>query len=94
MEPMITISVKDYNKLVRSSGEKRVAEILEVVVDNVVKGLDSVRFGGSFNVVNTLQSFIKQLQSEEFSFEKVLECYKNNKRLKSPEGNKEGNASV
>ncbi len=30
---MVTISVKDYNELVRSSGEKRVLGLLEIIVN-------------------------------------------------------------
>lgn len=32
MEPMVTISVKDYNELVRNSGDKRVLELLTIIV--------------------------------------------------------------
>lgn len=31
MEPMVTISVKDYNELVRNSGDKRVLELLTIL---------------------------------------------------------------
>ena len=33
MEPMVTISVKDYNELVRNSGDKRVLELLTIIVN-------------------------------------------------------------
>lgn len=37
MEPMVTISVKDYNALVRSCGNKRVVELLKVIVEYLTK---------------------------------------------------------
>lgn len=76
MEPMVTISVKDYNGLVRSCGNKRAVEILNIVVDTIRKDPEAPFLHGYNKVLETLQTFIKQLQSDKFSFEEVMERFK------------------
>lgn len=91
MEPMVTISVKDYNKLVRSCSNKHAVELLKVILDIVLNDSNKVCLGNRYvNVVDTLQSIIRQLQSEEFSFEEVMERYKNDLHHESTEEDKEG----
>lgn len=55
MEPMVTISVKDYNELVRNSCDKRVIEILKFII-NCVKEKSAVaeRYYLNFDVVEVL----------------------------------------
>lgn len=36
MEPRVTISVKDYNELVRNSGDKRVIEALKFIINCIL----------------------------------------------------------
>lgn len=91
MEPMVTISVKEYNELVRSCSNKHAAELLKVIVGIVLKDSNKACLGNRYvNVVDTLQSIIRQLQSEEFSFEEVMERYKKDLNHESTEEDKEG----
>lgn len=90
MEPMVTISVKDYNALVRSCGNKHVVELLKVIVEYLTKDQGASFGRGYYNVLETLQTFIKQLQSDKFSFEEVMEHFKNDLHHESTEENKEG----
>lgn len=91
MEPMVTISVKDYNKLVRSCSNKHAVELLKVIVGIVLNDSNKACLGNRYvNVVDTLQSIIRQLQREEFSFEEVMERYKNDLHHESTEEDKEG----
>lgn len=91
MEPMVTISVKDYNKLVRSSGNKHAVDLLKVIVDIVLEDSNKACLGNRYvNVVDTLQSIIRQLQSGKFSFEEVIERYKKDLHHENSEENKEG----
>lgn len=91
MEPMITISVKDYNRLVRSCSNKHAVELLKVIVDIVLEDSNKAILGNMYvNVVDTLQSIIRNLQSEEFSFEEIIERYKNDSPHESTEEDKEG----
>lgn len=39
---MVTISVKDYNELVRNSGDKRVLELLTIIVNYANQEQDKV----------------------------------------------------
>lgn len=92
MEPMITISVKDYNRLVRSCSNKHAVELLKVIVDIVLDDSNKAILGNMYvNVVDTLQSIIRNLQSEEFSFEEIIERYKNDLHHESTEEDKEAN---
>lgn len=91
MEPMITISVKDYNRLVRSCSNKHAVELLKVIVDIVLDDSNKATLGNMYvNVVDTLQSIIRNLQSEEFSFEEIIERYKNDLHHESTEEDEEG----
>lgn len=91
MEPMVTISVKDYNELVRSCSNKHAVELLKLILDIVLKDSNKACLGNRYvNVVDTLQSIIRHLQSEEFSFEEVMERYKKDLRHESTAEDKEG----
>lgn len=77
MEPMITISVEDYNKLVRSSGDKRVIELLTIIVNNAKIASESAWVNGlSFDSIGMLRDCIKELQSKGRSFDEILEWHK------------------
>lgn len=91
MEPMVTISVKDYNELVRYSGDKRVIKILKFII-KCVKEESAVakKYESCFNVVEVLQSLIKDIQSEDSCFEEIMERYKNDLHHESTEEDKEG----
>ena len=91
MEPMVTISVKDYNELVRNSCDKRVIEILKFII-NCVKEKSAVaeRYYLNFDVVKVLQSLIKDIQSEDSCFEEIVERYKNDLHHENTKENKEG----
>lgn len=91
MEPMITISVKDYNELVRNSGNKRVIKALKIIINRVLYDVYvAMKHGSNYNVVDGLQSFIKKIQSEDSCFEEIIERYKNDSLHESTEEDKEG----
>lgn len=91
MEPMVTISVKDYNELVRNSGDKRVLELLTIIVNYANKERETAWVRQTrFDAIGMLQNFIKQLQSEEQSFEEIMEWTKRNFSNESTEEAKEG----
>ena len=88
---MVTISVKDYNELVRNSGDKRVLELLTIIVNYANKEWDTAWVTKTrFDAIDTLRNFIKQLQSEERSFEEIMEWTKRGLSNESTEENKEG----
>ena len=88
---MVTISVKDYNELVRNSGDKRVLELLTIIVNNANKEWDTAWVTKTrFDAIGMLRNFIKQLQSEERSFEEIMEWTKRGLSNESTEENKEG----
>lgn len=77
MESMVTISVKDYNELVRNSGDKRVLELLTIIVNYANQEQDKVWVARTrFDAIDMLRKFIKELQSGEQSFEEILEWHK------------------
>ena len=79
MEPMVTISVKDYNELVRSSGEKRVLGLLEIIVNYANQEQEKAWVTRTrFDAIDMLRNFIKELQSGEQSFEEIMEWTKRN----------------
>lgn len=91
MEPMVTISVKDYNELVRNSGDKRVLELLTIIVNYANQEQDKVWVARTrFDAIDMLRKFIKDLQSEEQSFEEIMEWTKRNFSNENTEENKEG----
>lgn len=91
MEPMVTISVKDYNELVRNSGDKRVLELLTIIVNYANQEQDKVWVARtSFDAIDMLRKFIKELQSREQSFEEIMEWTKRNFSNESTAENKEG----
>lgn len=91
MEPMVTISVKDYNELVRNSGNERVIEALKFIINCVLKDVSvAIEHGWGYNVVDALQDFIKKIQNEDSCFEEIIERYKNDSLHESTEEDKEG----
>lgn len=91
MEPMVTISVKDYNELVRSSGEKRVLGLLEIIVNYANQEQEKAWVTRTrFDAIDMLRKFIKELQSGEQSFEEIMEWTKRNFSNESTEEDKEG----
>lgn len=91
MEPMVTISVKDYNELVRNSGDKRVLELLTIIVNYANKeGETSWVRQTRFDAIDMLRNFIKQLQGREQSFEEIMEWTKRNFSNESTEEDEEG----
>lgn len=91
MEPMVTISVKDYNEIVRNSCNKRVIEVLKFIINCVLKDVSvAIQHGWGYNVVDALQDFIKKIQSEDSCFEEIMERYKNDLHHESTEEDKEG----
>lgn len=91
MEPMVTISVKDYNDLVRSSGEKCVLELLTTIVNYAIQEQEKAWVTRMrFDAIDMLRNFIKQLQSGEQSFEEIMEWTKRNFSNESTEKDKEG----
>lgn len=91
MEPMVTISVKDYNELVRKSGDKRILELLTTIVNYANKEWETAYVTRTrFNAIGMLRDFIKQLQSGEQSFEEIMEWTKRNFSNESTEEAKEG----
>lgn len=90
MEPMVTISVKDYNELVRKSGDKRILELLTTIVKYANKEWETAYVTQTrFNAIGMLRDFIKQLQSGEQSFEEIMEWTKRNFSNESTEEAKE-----
>lgn len=91
MEPMVTISVKDYNELVRYSGDKRVLELLTIIVNYANQEQDKVWVARTrFDAIDILRKFIKELQSGEQSFEEIMEWTKRNFSNESTEEDEEG----
>lgn len=91
MEPMVTISVKDYNELVRSSDEKRVLGLLEIIVNYANQEQEKAWVTRTrFDAIDMLRKFIKELQSGEQSFEEIMEWTKRNFSNESTEEDKEG----
>lgn len=91
MEPMITISVKDYNKLVRNSGDKRVLELLTIIVNCANREQETAWVTRTrFDAIGILRNFIKEFQSGEQSFEEIMEWTKRNFSNESTEEDKEG----
>ncbi|WP_337385825.1 hypothetical protein [Prevotella sp.] len=91
MEPMVTISVKDYNELVRSSGEKRVLGLLEIIVNYANQEQEKAWVTRTrFDAIDMLRNFIKELQSGEQSFEEIMEWTKRNFSNESTAEDKEG----
>lgn len=91
MEPMVTISVKDYNELVRNSGDKRVLELLTIIVNYANQEQDKVWVARTrFDAIDMLRKFIKELQSGEQSFEEIMEWTKRNFSNENTEEDKEG----
>ena len=88
---MVTISVKDYNELVRSSGEKRVLGLLDIIVNYANQEQEKAWAAQTrFDAIGMLRDFIKQLQSGEQSFEEIMEWTKRNFSNESTEEDKEG----
>lgn len=88
---MVTISVKDYNELVRSSGEKRVLGLLEIIVNYANQEQEKAWVTRTrFDAIDMLRKFIKELQSGEQSFEEIMEWTKRNFSNESTEEDKEG----
>mgnify|MGYP004589438091 FL=1 len=88
---MVTISVKDYNELVRSSGEKRVLGLLEIIVNYANQEQEKAWVTRTrFDAIGMLRKFIKELQSGEQSFEEIMEWTKRNFSNESTEEDKEG----
>ena len=88
---MVTISVKDYNELVRSSGEKRVLGLLEIIVNYANQEQEKAWVTRTrFDAIDMLRNFIKELQSGEQSFEEIMEWTKRNFSNESTEEDKEG----
>lgn len=91
MEPMVAISVKDYNELVRYSGDKRVLELLTIIVNYANQEQDKVWVARTrFDAIDMLRKFIKELQSGEQSFEEIMEWTKRNFSNESIEEDEEG----
>ena len=88
---MVTISVKDYNELVRNSGDKRVLELLTIIVNYANQEQDKVWVTRTrFDAIALLRNFIKELQSREQSFEEIMEWTKRKFSNESTEEDKEG----
>lgn len=91
MEPMVTISVKDYNELVRSSGEKRVLGLLDIIVNYANQEQEKAWVTRTrFDAIDMLRKFINELQSGEQSFEEIMEWTKRNFSNESTAEDKEG----
>lgn len=91
MEPMVTISVKDYNELVRNSGDKRVLELLTIIINYAAQEREKAWVTRTrFDAIDLLRNFIKELQSGEQSFEEIMEWTKRNFSNESTEEDKEG----
>ena len=88
---MVTISVKDYNELVRSSGEKRVLGLLEIIVNYANQEQEKAWVTRTrFDAIDMLRNFIKELQSGEQRFEEIMEWTKRNFSNESTAEDKEG----
>ena len=88
---MVTISVKDYNELVRSSGEKSVLGLLEIIVNYANQEQEKAWVTRTrFDAIDMLRNFIKELQSGEQSFEEIMEWTKRNFSNESTAEDKEG----
>lgn len=88
---MVTISVKDYNKLVRNSGDKRVLELLTIIVNYITQEGETAWVTRTrFDAIALLRNFIKELQSGEQSFEEIMEWTKRKFSNESTEEDKEG----
>ena len=88
---MVTISVKDYNELVRYSGDKRVLELLTIIVNYANQEQDKVWVARTrFDAIDLLRNFIMELQSGEQSFEEIMEWTKRNFNNESTEEDEEG----
>ena len=88
---MVTISVKDYNELVRSSGEKRVLGLLDIIVNYANQEQEKAWVTRTrFDAIDMLRNFIKELQSGEQSFEEIMEWTKRNFSNESTAEDKEG----
>lgn len=91
MEPMVTISVKDYNELVRNCGDKRVLELLTIIVNYANQEQDKVWVARTrFDAIDMLRKFIKELQSGEQSFEEIMEWTKRKFSNENTEEDEEG----
>lgn len=91
MEPMVTISVKDYNELVRNSDDKRVLELLTIIVNYATQEEEKAWVTRTrFDAIDMLRKFIKELQSGEQSFEEIMEWTKRNFSNESTEEDEEG----
>lgn len=91
MEPMVTISVKDYNELVRNSGDKHVLGLLTIIVNYATQEQEKAWVTRTrFDAIGMLRKFIKELQSGGQSFEEIMEWTKRNFSNESTEENKEG----
>lgn len=78
MEPMVTISVKDYNALVQNSGDKRLIKALNIIISCVLEDVSvAMERGLNYNIVDALQSFSREIQSKDSCFEEIIERYKN-----------------
>lgn len=88
---MVTISVKDYNELVRNSGDKRVLELLTIIINYAAQEREKAWVTRTrFDAIDLLRNFIKELQSGEQSFEEIMEWTKRNFSNESTEEDKEG----
>lgn len=88
---MVTISVKDYNELVRSSGEKRVLGLLDIIVNYANQEQEKAWVTRTrFDAIDMLRKFINELQSGEQSFEEIMEWTKRNFSNESTAEDKEG----
>lgn len=78
MEPTITMSLKDYNKLIYNNNDKRIVEALNVIVDCVVRSkYVAENCELHFDAIKTMQNIIKYIQNEECSLEETIEILKN-----------------
>lgn len=92
---MVTISVKDYNEIVRNSCDRRVIEALKFIINCILKDSAFIKkYDSDYKVVDALQDFVKNLQSKECSFEEVMMRFKNDLLHESTEEDKEGRKYV
>lgn len=90
MEPMIVISVKDYNRLVRSRGEKRMLELLEMIFEAEKVKREELSAGGTFEPMGILLSFYRNLKYGDSCFEELMERYKKELLHENTKEDKEG----
>lgn len=90
MEPMVVISVKDYNILVRNSGDKRVLELLEMMFEVVKEKREELSAGGTFEPFEILLSFYRNLKYGGSCFEELMERYKKELLHENTKEDKEG----